>query len=198
MKILAFVDMHGSKEALRKIKSTARKENVDYVVCAGDITIFGDEFEKLMKQLDEMGKTVLMVHGNHEGQEETRKLCEKSKNIVFLHKRVLDVGDYVFVGWGGGGFSKSDKQFENFIKKELPNIKKGKKILLVTHAPPHKTKLDDIWGEPAGCKSIRNFIEEHKPHTAISGHLHENSGKVDNIGKTMLINPGPWGIVIEI
>ncbi|HII71367.1 TPA: hypothetical protein HA265_01275, partial [Candidatus Woesearchaeota archaeon] len=61
-----------------------------------------------------------------------------------------------------------------------------------------KTKLDDIWGESAGNDSFRRFIEEHEPHTAISGHLHENSGKVDKVGKTKLINPGPWGVVLEI
>ncbi|HII71859.1 TPA: hypothetical protein HA265_03840, partial [Candidatus Woesearchaeota archaeon] len=134
MKVLAFVDMHASKDALRKIKSTARKEKVDYIICAGDLTIFGDSYDRLVQELDEIGITVLMVHGNHEGENDTRKLCEKSKNVMFIHKKVVDTGDVVIVGWGGGGFSAKDGEFERWVKTELPNIKKGKKILLVTHA----------------------------------------------------------------
>ena len=74
----------------------------------------------------------------------------------------------------------------------------GKKVILVTHAPPYQTRLDKIGDSFVGNRSIRNFIESNNPMLAISGHFHENSGKDDRIGKTVVINPGPFGKLIRI
>ncbi len=198
MKILAFVDMHGNKDALDRIERMANKENVDYIICGGDLTIFGDNYETIMQRLDAIGKPVLYIHGNHETEKKSKKLCKKSQNIIWLHKNKIIDGEYMFVGWGGGGFSKRDKEFEQWVKKEFPNPETGKKVVLVTHAPPADTKLDRIWNESAGCKSIRIFIEKVKPVLAISGHLHENFGAKDKIGPTRVVNPGPAGKIYEI
>jgi Icc-related predicted phosphoesterase len=198
MKILAFVDLHGSMNALKKISALAKKENVDYVVCAGDITIFGDAQQLLVKKMDEIGKPVIMLHGNHEDERSLRKMCDKTKNVKFLHKEVHDVGEYVFMGYGGGGFAITDKEFEQWSKEAMGKIPEGKKILLVTHAPPYGTKLDPILDQSAGCKSIRKFIKLVQPKITICGHLHENSGQKDKIDKAKIINPGPWGVILTV
>ncbi|MBS3097214.1 hypothetical protein J4209_00295 [Candidatus Woesearchaeota archaeon] len=44
---------------------------------------------------------------------------------------------------------------------------------------------------------IKTFILKVKPDLAISGHLHENAGKEDKIGKTKIVNPGPFGKIIN-
>ena len=196
MKILAFADNHGSIEAIKKVEASAKKEKVKYILCGGDVTIFGDGYRKIMKLLDDIGITVLYVHGNHEEEEESRRICAEMDNIVFLHKKVIEDGDYVFVGFGGGGFARRDIEFEQWGLR-LPKYE-GKKIVFMTHAPPSDTKLDQIWGEPAGNESFRRFIEEYKPALAISGHLHENIGQKDKIGDTPCINPGPYGKVFDI
>jgi len=33
---------------------------------------------------------------------------------------------------------------------------------------------------------------------ALSGHLHENFGAKGRLGKTILLNPGPYGTMIEV
>ena len=90
-------------------------------------------------------------------------------------------------------FNKVGKKFEKKVKKS-----KDKKIILVTHAQPYKTKIDRIMDEPCGNKSIKKFILKVKPDLVIAGHLHENAGKEDKIGKIKLINPGPFGKIINI
>ena len=70
--------------------------------------------------------------------------------------------------------------------------------ILVTHQPPYKTALDPIYGEHVGSTSIRKFIKEHQPDYCITGHIHENEGKTDKLGKTIIVNPGPAGKIIEI
>ena len=198
MKLLAFVDLHGSMSVLKKIGVLAKKEHVNYIVCAGDITIFGDSMKLLIQQLDKINIPVIMLHGNHEDETVMRQLCDKTKNVKFLHKEVFEAGEYVFMCYGGGGFSVKDSGFEKWSRGAMNKIREEKKIILITHAPPYGTKLDRILDQPAGSKSIRKFIKLVQPKLAISGHLHENAGVKDKIDKTKMVNPGPRGMILIV
>lgn len=192
MKILAFVDLHGRMRFLSKLKSKAEK--ADVIVCAGDFTVFQAGMRRILSAFNRLGKKVLLVHGNHEDDRAVEDACSGLGNIVFIHKKSYAVGNYLFIGYGGMGFSAADSGFERFSKRFV-----GKKnVVLVTHAPPHNTKLDSVWGNHQGNKSITSFIRQAKPLLAVCGHLHENEGKEDNIGKTRVINPGPGGKMVEI
>lgn len=194
MIILAFVDLHGSDSSFKEIIKKSKK--ADIIICAGDFTIFGSDEKKIIKKLDTLNKKVLLIHGNHEDEQTTRDVCSKSKNVVFIHKRKFEYEGLYFIGWGGGGFSDEEKGFESYLKKW--KIEKDDKLILVTHAPPYKTKIDKVYGENAGCKTFRKFIEKYNPILSISGHLHENSKKVDKINSTLVINPGHDGELLEL
>jgi len=198
MKILAFVDLHGSTASLRKIIKRAKKPDIKIIINAGDHTLFNEKHRLILKELNKIGKPVLIVHGNHESEKQTRNLCKEFKNCIFIHNKLYKKNSYVFFGWGGGGFSLIDREFEKAEKKFRKQFK-NKKLILITHAPPYKTKVDELFQkEHAGNKSIKNFIIKYKPVLAITGHLHENAGKQDKIGKTIVINPGPRGKILEI
>jgi Icc-related predicted phosphoesterase len=200
MKLLAFVDLHGEKKAYDNIKKKVKKEKPDFLICAGDFTIFENEIEQMMNRLSKLGK-VFLVHGNHEEETVVGKLAKKYKNIDFIHGKVIKYKDIVLVGWGGGGFTIRDVEFEDFvrtIRKDLKRYKKmGRKIILVSHAPFYKTSLD-LLGDHHGNKSLRNFIKEFKAEIGICGHFHENAGKEDKIKNCRLYNPGPKGRIITI
>ena|SRR3989344_4257805 len=116
-----------------------------------------------------------------------RNLCYKANNHLFL-------------GYGGSGFALIEPGFyrigETFAKIIRKN--KNKKIIFITHAPPYGTKLDLIVTSHCGNKTLRNFVLKNKIDLHICGHLHENFGKEDRISKTRIINPGPYGKMIEI
>ena len=194
MKVFIITDIHGNKESLNKIKE--KTEDCNLIICAGDFTIFSNEIDQILGNLNKIGKPVLLVHGNHEDEDEVKKICNHLENCYFIHKNKFDFGEYVFIGYGGGGFSFKDHGFEKQVKK-FKRWCSGKKCVLVTHAPPYGTKIDKIYKEHAGNKSIRKFIETVKPVLAISGHLHECVGQ-DKIGKTIVINPGYKGKVLDI
>ena len=84
MKILAFVDIHGSLKAIKKIKQKAKK--ADLLVCAGDLTIFEQGLGYFLKKLDKLKKPVLIIPGNHESDKDLRKASYLFKNIFFLHE----------------------------------------------------------------------------------------------------------------
>ncbi len=195
MMLLAFVDTHGDMRSLRKLKKKAAK--ADLVLCAGDITVFENHMRLILHEINSFNKPVLIIPGNHEGEKKLRLMCKHYKNLVYLHKEVYELENIFFAGWGGGGFSLRDKKFEKFairLKKRIP----GKKLILMLHAPPYGNKTDLVMGEHSGSKSFRDFIRQEKPLLVVCGHLHENAGVKDKIGKTTIINPGPDGKLIEI
>ena len=103
---------------------------------------------------------------------------------------------YAFFGYGGGGFELEDKTLENLIPKLKKQIK-NKIFIVITHQPPHNTKVDMINRHHAGSKTILKLIKELKPRLNICGHLHENINKKDKKYKTFIVNPG-FGKLIEI
>ncbi|MBU1202405.1 MAG: metallophosphoesterase family protein [Nanoarchaeota archaeon] len=195
MKILAFTDNHGSPDDLRQIEKKAKQ--VDIIVCGGDFTIFEHQIEYHLEKLNNLPRKVLLIHGNHEDEEILRIYTKHYKNIEFIHAGYHDTGTHVFIGYGGGGFTTTDKKFEE-ISKKFPRIMEGKKSIIVFHGPPHGTRLDLMAEGYVGNKSFTRFIVDNQPALVICGHLHEHFNKKDKIGKTIVINPGPTGEIIEI
>ena len=194
MKILSFVDLHGDKDALNILKFKAKM--VDLVICAGDITIFENHLSKLVREISNFNKPVLMLHGNHENASTLKEECSLYDNIFFLHKGIYEFNGVVFIGYGGGGFSERSPGFNSFIGKIKPFLKE--KNVLITHGPPYGVTIDYIHNSHVGNKDFLNFIRKEQPNLVISGHIHETAGKQDKIGKTKIINPGPSGKIIEI
>ena len=194
MKILAFVDVHENLSAFKEVEKKADK--ADLIICLGDLTIFETHLEQLMKRLGKIKKPIFMLHGNHETAEVLKKYCGFYNNITFVHNRLKKFKDYYFLGWGGGGFNQIEKKFETLAKNV--NIK-GKKVILLTHAPPYNTKLDIIGKTHYGNKSIIRYVKQNKNIIMhLCGHFHETWGKKDKINKTLLVNPGPKGEILTL
>jgi len=195
MKILAFADHHGSPEDFKEIAKKAKK--ADIIICAGDFTIFENEIEYIMEQMNKLSKTVLLIHGNHEDEDTVRFLAKHFKNIEFIHGGYFETDEYIFIGYGGGGFATTDPLFEELSKK-FKEVMKGKKTIMITHGPPYDTKTDLLGMGYVGNKSFTRFIKKEQPELFLCGHLHETFHKHDKIGKTRVINPGPDGEIIDL
>jgi uncharacterized protein len=207
MKVLLFADGHGSKVAWKKVEKKAKKAGL--LLCLGDFTVFGRDQKKILKQIDNLGVLCLLLHGNHESASEVSRDCKKLKNIIFVHKKILRIGHLIFMGYGGGGFSLRDKDFEKkFVPRFVEGIKKynekikesGKepKTVLLLHGPPYGSKLDDLGDHHCGNKSFREFYVKKKLDYVFCGHIHEAFGVVEHIKGTTLINPGPEGILLDL
>ncbi|MBI3036467.1 metallophosphoesterase family protein [Candidatus Woesearchaeota archaeon] len=201
-RVLAFSDLHGSEAALKVLARKAKR--ADAVICAGDFTVFEHNILRIMRKLDAIGKPIMLVNGNHEDAMLVAEICKTLKNVKFVHRKIYcgsQFPEYAFVGHGGEGFDTVSEDFERFASATTKRIrqlqKQKKKIVLITHQPPHNTKLDYIWRHH-GNKSYTRFIRKIQPVVAVCGHLHETQGKKDRIGKTLIINPGPKGEIVEI
>ncbi|MBR9699811.1 hypothetical protein GOV09_05115 [Candidatus Woesearchaeota archaeon] len=202
MQCLAFVDTHGNKNYLEVLRNKIKLDNPDFVICAGDFTQFETNMKKYLEDFSKLHEKVFLIHGNHESASSIKKMIKDLPSIEFIHNKVVEYKDAVLIGWGGGGFSQVEEEFEKWIKSKKEKIKsykeKGKKIILVVHAPFYNTKLDAINGDHEGNISYSNFVKEKLVDYGFCGHFHENAGKKDTIGECKVFNPGPKGKVIDL
>jgi hypothetical protein len=198
MKILVFTDTHTHEKSLHVIKKYV--DNVDFIICLGDITWFGQGANQMLDIIDDFGKDVLMMHGNHEYDEkEFAEICKPYKNVHFSHKEVLHMNGYAFATFGGGGFARQDPDFEEFSKIVHNQVQAQEKLIVLLHQPPYGTTLDEPFPEyHSGNMSIREFIEKRQPYLVLAGHIHECFGAKDKINKTTLLNPGIFGSIIDL
>ena len=61
MKILAFVDMHGSLTALEKLVKKIKKNKPEVIVCAGDISIFEQNLDYFIERFDKFNIPFLII-----------------------------------------------------------------------------------------------------------------------------------------
>jgi Icc-related predicted phosphoesterase len=196
MKILALSDIHAKTASLKSIAGDLA--SADAVLVAGDITHFAGR-EAMLAVLEELKKyspSFYGVPGNCDTPEAVAALAESGNGI---DRKVASVNGIPVAGIGGSlpcpgatpnEFAEAD--FKRFLEQEpFASLAPGA-FILVSHQPPHGTKVDKAWtGGHVGSREIRNFIEAKKPLLCITGHIHESRG-VDVIGETTLVNPGAF------
>lgn len=195
MDIIALSDIHGCLDHVSSIADELGQ--VDIVLLAGDITNFGDtdQVRKVIGAIGKHNKRILAVPGNCDGPGVNTYLSEKKIN---LHCNCIISHEYAFFGVGGSlpcaeltPFESGEHDFIALLEKVETAIKSASRRILVTHQPAWGTKVDVINNKHTGSTAIRDFIIEHEPLLAVSGHVHEAIGK-DKMGDTCLVNPGPF------
>jgi hypothetical protein len=195
MNILVFADVHGDKKSMVKLKEKVKQ--ADLVLCAGDLTNFENNFVELLKEVDSWGVPCFFVHGNHEGEGTSHELIKSLQQVKYAHRKVFRFKDLYIFGWGGGGFTERDSEFEK-KQPEFEKILKAKRFIFLTHAPPYNTPCDIVNEKHVGSKTSRAFIEKTQPLLCVAGHIHESAREVGRIGKCMCVNPGSEGLILKI
>jgi uncharacterized protein len=197
MKFLTFVDLHSDKEALKILLERASQDDIQFLICAGDFTNFGDNMGYILKKLNSLRKFVYLIPGNHETDEEINSKIAKYPHCVNINRKAIRVEDYVLLGYGEGGFSREDKEFRK-LSRDWYGQYQDENIILITHGPPYGVGIDLVEGNFTGNKDYRHFAERIKPKLVISGHIHETAGKIVTFNEIKYVNPGWQGMVIEL
>jgi uncharacterized protein len=198
-KILAAGDIHGDSKLTKKLAEKAKKEKVDLVILAGDLTYFEKPTKNIIKPFTKLKKPILILHGNHESVATVDFLSQIYPNTKNIHGYSFSKGNVGIFGCGGTnlGFSPmTEKNFFETLKKAYQSIKEKKKKIMVTHMHPFKSKAE--FSGFKGSKGIKKAIIQFKPDLVLSGHIHEAEGIEEKLGKTKMINIGKKGKIIEI
>ena len=196
MKILGLVDIHSRLENLEDLLWEA--EDVDVVLLGGDITNFGrkEATESVILPLIERAPCVFGVMGNCDYPEVEESLIAHD---CHLEGKPRQIGDIEIIGVGGSLpcpsqtlHERSEQEFERALSRQLAALTRKDSLVAVVHQPPVETALDRaLLGGHVGSHAVRAFIEECEPTLFFSGHIHESQA-VQQIGKTTLVNPGPF------
>ncbi len=194
IKILAVGDFHGNSGAEANLSKFLKRE-CDCLLLLGDLTNFGppEVAESIIELAKNTNVPLFSVPGNCDPKSIVHVL---EKHGVNIHGKCGKQGEVSFVGLGGSNLTPFQSLFELTeveIQEELASATwdTGKMWVLITHAPPHGTKVDQIKeGTHVGSKSIRQYIEQKQPLVSFCAHVHEGRG-TDHLGRTLIINPGP-------
>ncbi|MFO8006325.1 MAG: metallophosphoesterase family protein [Candidatus Brocadiia bacterium] len=195
MRIVALTDLHGSAKPISTLAEPISE--ADLVLLCGDLTNFGGRRQAadILEAALELNDGVLAVPGNCDRPEVEHYLAAQNVSIHAAH-RVRD--GVAFLGLGGSLPCPANTPYE-FGEEELAEslgqaargLDPDLSWVLVSHQPPQDTAVDRVRsGQHVGSRSVREFIERHRPLVCFSGHTHESIG-TDSIGPTRLANPGP-------
>lgn len=188
MKLLVITDLHQNCSALEWINEVIRKNDVDSVLFLGDVTNFGTAAEAadIVSKID--SKTYVIP-----GNCDPRDLPEAISSVAIdMHGKTAEIAGHKLVGLGGSNITIFDTTFELTEDELYDGLKKNASegMILMTHAPSYGI-LDQIpSGLSVGSPAVKRIVDEYHPILALSGHIHEAIGVVEQDGTTF-VNPGP-------
>lgn len=191
MQWIVLADVHGSVSHLPLLAPELSR--AEGVFIAGDITNFGgpDEVSRVIDSIAAVNDNILAVAGNCDPAGVSQFLVERR---MLLHGQAQIHGALCCVGVSGvASHEQGEEGFARVLQQAVqsrPNTPCS--LVVVSHQPAYGTAVDRLRGSDyCGSTAIRRFIETQEPLLAISGHIHEAAG-VDTLGKTTLVNPGPF------
>lgn len=180
MLIVGITDIHNNRTYIGKLQQFIKSNNVELILCAGDISL-----PKIIDELLSFGINIYAVSGNMDDFELESALAEKD---ISLGGKMKIINDVCFLGISGNHITEHISE----LRKLKSDIEKNKLKILVTHYPPLKTKIDRAFiGMHIGSKEVYVYILESQPWLSFSGHVHESPG-VAQLGNTIIANPGAF------
>ena len=197
MKIQIFSDIHNDLAALERVISTP----ADLYISAGDLVTWAKGLPQCGRVLQSLGEKLWVLPGNHESAGQISRFCEEFGFRNF-HEQVFEAGRYSVAGLGYSSptpFDTPGEYSERELAQRLEKFARLSPLVLVCHAPPANTRLDQVRGEVhAGSSSVREFIETHAPRHFFCGHIHEAAGVSIQMGSTQARNVGKQGYLLEL
>jgi Icc-related predicted phosphoesterase len=198
-KILAVGDIHGDTGLVKRLAEKAKKENVDLVILAGDLTFAEMSTKNIIGPFIKAKKQVLLIPGNHESIATADFLAEMYPDTKNIHGYSFQKGNLGIFGAGAGDIGINqirDSEIFDILKKGHESVKSLKKKIMVTHMHPKGSKAEFFGFE--GSKAVKKAVKEFQPNVLISAHIHEAGGLEEYAGKTKIINVSRKEKIFEI
>lgn len=199
MRFLVITDFHQKRSMLESINSMIEEYAPEFTLFLGDVTDMGTG-EDAIGIIQDINSEVYVIPGNCDPRDMPRKISDVAHD---MHGKSTEIDGIHFAGLGGSNITIFGTPFElteNELYQGLKKISK-KGMVLMTHVPPYGI-LDQIpSGQSVGSKAVKRIVDEFEPILALSGHVHEARGIVEQDG-TVFVNPGPakegYGAIVEI
>jgi Icc-related predicted phosphoesterase len=194
VRFVCFGDIHMALRAVARLEHELAA--ADAAILVGDLTNFGDPPDafRVVDAVRAHCPNVLAVTGNLDMPQVIDAFRAEG---ISLHGEGRRLGPVGIFGCGGSNVTPMDTPTELEEDDIRATLERGHEAvadaplrLMVCHTPPFDTRLDRLVnGRPVGSPAVRTFIETHRPHVAVVGHIHEGRG-IDRVGDTMVANGG--------
>jgi len=195
VRIVYVVDVHGRTKLVAE--AVARAAPTDLLVVGGDITTGGTPADaaRAIAAWRPLAPMLLALAGNMDSPEIDARLAELD---VALDQRTITIDDVALYGVSAAPLSPLETPYElsedelaHRIDTAYQQLDDARIRVFCPHAPPYGTTCDRLAnGRHVGSTAVRRHVEQHQPDVVLCGHIHESRG-IDNIGATLIANPGP-------
>ena len=197
LRLLIFSDIHNDWKTLERLLAV----EADYYIAAGDQVTWAKGIERCGEILQTRGEKVYVLPGNHESAEQVANMCARF-GLHNFHEQHMQIGKWQVAGLGYSNptpFNTPGEYSEPQLSDRLLRFAELAPLVLVCHAPPYGTALDQIRsGLHAGSHAVREFIDKHQPSYFYCGHIHEAEGVEVEMGRTRARNVGKKGHLLEL
>ncbi|PWU00863.1 MAG: hypothetical protein C5B51_24290 [Terriglobia bacterium] len=197
MRLLIFSDIHNDWKTLERLLQI----EAEYYIAAGDQVTWAKGLERCGEILQQRAANMYVLPGNHESAEQVSTMCARYGMHDF-HQRHFQVGKWQVAGLGYSNptpFNTPGEYSEPQLAERLRRFAHLQPLVLICHAPPHGTALDQIRpGLHAGSTAVHDFIRDYQPDYFFCGHIHEAEGVAIEIGRTRARNVGKKGYLLEL
>ena len=200
MKILATGDFHGDIRKVNRIAQKAVDENVDLILLLGDMLHGDQQIDGLIQPFVKTGKEVMFITGNHDNMAHN-DMWETMYKIKSLHGKGFvrnNIGIFGTSGCNVGVHQFTETELFNYLKNGNEKVKSAKKRIMVSHVHPSGSTGEKLSAFIPGSLGVTKAIYELQPDIHICCHVHEAEGLEEKMGKTLVINTGAKGKVIEV
>ncbi|MCX6627938.1 MAG: metallophosphoesterase [Candidatus Solibacter sp.] len=196
-RLLIFSDIHHDWKTLERILSV----EADFYISAGDQVTWGRGLDRCGQILKTRGGKVWVLPGNHESAPQIAGFCDRF-GLNSFHQRHFTAGTHQVAGLGYSNptpFNTPGEYSEPEIAERLVPFAELRPLVLVCHAPPYGTALDQVRpGLHAGSTAVRDFIQRYQPAHFFCGHIHEAEGVSIEMGRTRAHNVGKTAYLLEL
>jgi len=197
LRLLIFSDIHNDWKTLEQLLDV----EADCYIAAGDQITWSKGIDRCGEILRKRGDKVYVLPGNHESADQVAAMCARH-GLHNFHQQHFQAGRWHVAGLGYSNptpFNTPGEYSEPQISERLARFAELHPLVLICHAPPYNTPLDQIRpGLHAGSRAVAEFIEKYPPEYFFCGHIHEAEGVAVAIGRTQARNVGKKGHLLEL
>ena len=187
MKYAIISDIHGNIVALKEAMRLIEEENVEKIICLGDIVGIGTRSDECVKFLLNYKDKLIAVRGNHED-----RFLFGIPEYIHDGKHKMEEDDIAQEKWIHGRISEESKAFLETLPQDIQTELEGIKIV-ITHYPSDEN-MDYKFFTYFPLKEEFNelFKKYDDARVYLYGHTHERRIRESKAG-IWYINPGTLG-----
>lgn len=175
MRIGLIADIHGNFIALETVLNELKREQVDDIICLGDVAALGPQPHEVLERLRELNCPVVMG------------------NVDDWYLQPLPEGDdelREIVQWGLQQFTDADLDYLRSFPPVIEMALDADKTLLCYHGSPRS--YNEVIGSTTPTAEVKSMFAGYQAWVMVGGHTHIQM--LRRYGQALLINPGSVGL----